>query len=180
LDSGLTGTENYSVTLEAVAATPNGDSNGPPTPTCQRGTDGTQPILCGDTKSGSIQVVGETDTYTFTANGGDNVTITTSGLSGGVFPCWSLFAPDGQFLVNAICGQGSTSLPSQSGVYTIKLFDSALDNTGTYNVTLSGPCVPTTTTTTTHQPTTTTPSTTTTTTTTTPTTSTPSTTTTPP
>src|SRR5207247_1138907 len=132
-DLGLDGTGAYAVTLEAVSATSNGVSNGPPTPTCQRGTDGTQPILCGETKSGSIDVVGETDTYTFTAAGGEAVAITTARATGAITACWELFAPDGTAVIGQVCGQGEAIMPSESGVYTIKVFDSGLDGTGTYN-----------------------------------------------
>src|ERR1051325_5422892 len=55
----------YVLTLEAVSGTFNGASNGAPNPTCERGSDGTQPIMCGDRMPGAIDPAAETDTFTF-------------------------------------------------------------------------------------------------------------------
>src|SRR5262249_3361264 len=58
----------YHLTLEAVSATANGLYNGPPSPACQRTVagmpDGTRPLPRDAGTVGTIQVIGETDTFT--------------------------------------------------------------------------------------------------------------------
>ncbi len=126
----------YSLTLEAVSENANGASNGPPSPTCQRGNDGTQPIACGETKSGQFDVAGETDTYSFVAIGGEAVSITVPATAH-PHPCWQLYAPNGSSVGVLQCGSSATRiLPAQSGAYSIDVFDENLDETGTYSITL--------------------------------------------
>src|SRR5262245_51046516 len=88
----------YSVTLESVSGDFNGMSNAPPAPTCGypdvlgNPDDGTRPIACGETKTGNVEVGGETDTYTFVAAGGETVAISTPGTipQQPFRPCWQL------------------------------------------------------------------------------------------
>src|SRR2546430_2328434 len=44
-------TGRYTIDLEAISATFNGEANGPPTPVCARGGDGTHAIACGTAMS---------------------------------------------------------------------------------------------------------------------------------
>src|SRR5438552_18571715 len=90
---------------DLISATFNGEPNGPPTPTCTRGGDGTQPIGCGETKSGRIDSRGETDTFTFTARPDEVVSITAAPVAAHsatrLLPAWSLFGPDGTPVVDS-------------------------------------------------------------------------------
>jgi len=71
----LGGTGQYTIDLEPISATFNGEPNGPPSPVCARGDDGTQAIACGQALSRRIDAPGETDTFTFTAQTGEMVSI---------------------------------------------------------------------------------------------------------
>lgn len=143
-------TGDYSMSVEALSGAFNGASNGPPAPFCSRADvngnagDGTQPIGCGQTLKGDIEVAGETDTFTFVANGGETISISTPGtLTQAPYrPCWQLFAPPpgpgepSPRVGDATCGYGVRLLP-QGGVYTILVSDGDLnDNAGSYSVTL--------------------------------------------
>jgi hypothetical protein len=135
-DSGLDETGAYSLTLEAVSSTAGGVSNGPPAPVCAREDDGTQPIACGETATGVFETVGETDTFTFVATGGEAVSIAVPGTSDPE-TCWQVYAPDGTAVGNMQCrGGAARTLPAQSGVYTIHVFDDDLSDTGEYRLTL--------------------------------------------
>ena len=128
----------YAVSLEFVSQTANGTANGPPSPVCARGDDGTQPILCGETKSGDFEVIGETDTYAFTGNGGETVAIAVSGITAPQ-ACWQLYAPNGAAVGQARCrGSATRTLPAQTGTYTVLVFDASFDETGSYSVTVEG------------------------------------------
>jgi hypothetical protein len=74
--------------------------------------DGTQPITCGETKPGAIEVAGETDTYTFLGTAGDVMLIGINNrLSEQV--CWALYGPDGVGVGGATCdGFSSRTLSS--------------------------------------------------------------------
>ncbi len=135
-DAGFDEAGSYSLSIEAVSETANGSSNGPPAPMCARGEDGTQPIACGETESGQFDVRGETDTYAFLAAAGETVAISVPGTTAPE-TCWQLYAPNGA-LVGAVQCRGSAirTLPAQSGVYTVELFDDGLDDTGAYTVSL--------------------------------------------
>jgi hypothetical protein len=123
-DYGQDNTGTYNLTLDAVSATLNG------APSCA------QAITCGQTLTGPIDALGDTDTYSFNAHTGDVVLITVAPVSGtGFNPDWALFAPDGTLVTS--CG-GSCSSPSlrSDGVYTIEVYDYGQDNTGTYTIVL--------------------------------------------
>ena len=135
------GTGPYVIDLEAISATFNGEPNGPPTPTCTRGGDGTQPIGCGETKSGRIDSRGETDTFTFTARPDEVVSITAAPVAADsailLLPAWSLFGPDGTSVVDSCAGQcQSGPLPPPGGTFTIEVFDQFQTGTGSYNLSL--------------------------------------------
>ena len=100
----------YSVTLEAVSATADGQWNGPPNapgadaPVCQRTNaagkaDGTQVVSVGAPVGGTIDSPGETDTFTFVADAERVVTLQVALLlpaAGPFMPRARLFDPAGQ------------------------------------------------------------------------------------
>ena len=96
----------YRYTLEAISASFNGGSNGPPTPVCGV-ADGTKAIGCGETVSGTVVASG-TDTYTFFGAAGDEVSVSVTGTV-----VTDLYAPSGEPLWDS-------SLP-ESGVYTLRV-----------------------------------------------------------
>ncbi len=168
-DDGKKQTGTYFITLEAVSATAQGLPNGPSDepgegPTCRRvndlgKADGTQPIAIGVPAGGALDVVGETDTFTFLAAAGQLVALTlepVTPLPEGFDPRWKLFAPDGTAL-GGDCSAGETCARgplAADGVYTAKVFESDFDTTGDYTLVLSNPDLPTTTTSTTTSTTT--------------------------
>src|SRR5262249_14697789 len=108
-DTGKKQSGTYTVTLEAVSATAQGRSNGPPTasnpdaPFCRRFSasgkaDGTQVIDLDASVGGMIDDPGETDTFSFNGTNGQTVTVTIGLLTsgGGAFhPRAKLFDPQG-------------------------------------------------------------------------------------
>ena len=88
----------------------------------------TVPIACGQTLSGALSAVGETDCYQFTVGQGETVSITTQVTAGVFQPCWEL-----QEVAGAVCGQATRSLTA--GTYTIEVFDPSM-RTGAYDVNL--------------------------------------------
>jgi hypothetical protein len=135
-DSGITHLGAYSFTLESVAESFDGASNGPPAPTCGAADDGAQPIACGQRVAGTIGLEGDSDAYTFHADAGEGVALLVEQPAGSaVAPSAELYTPDGELVVAA----GSPSAPvasgplPESGVYTIKLTDAEIpDQTGAY------------------------------------------------
>jgi methionine-rich copper-binding protein CopC len=90
-------------------------------------------ITCGATQPGALTSLGEHDCYSFTADAGETVSITTQ-LTAGLFQaCWELEGPNGTLGVT--CGQGERTLPA-AGAYTISVFDANNDQTGSYDVNL--------------------------------------------
>ncbi|MEK7677815.1 MAG: hypothetical protein AAB676_18455, partial [Verrucomicrobiota bacterium] len=97
-------------------------------------------ITPGETKTGSITSVGQTDSYTFSANAGDTVTV-LMGRSGGslYYPQVELHAPDGTVVTSATAYQSATIQArrlNQAGTYLIVCRDSGGVNTGGYGVSL--------------------------------------------
>src|SRR5439155_26013917 len=92
-------TGQYTIDLEPISATFNGEPNGPPSPVCARGDDGTQAIACGQALSRRIDAPGETDTFTFTAQAGEAVSISLAPVSDFLLPDWLRFGSDGARLV---------------------------------------------------------------------------------
>jgi hypothetical protein len=90
-------------------------------------------ITCGSTQSGALTALGETDCYSFTAEAGETVSITTQ-LTAGLFQaCWELTGPNGT--LGTTCGQAERTVPA-TGAYTINVFDLGNDQTGSYDVSL--------------------------------------------
>ena len=97
----------YGFTLEAVSASFNGGSNGPPTPVCGV-PDGTRTLGCGQTVSGTVSA-SDSDTYTFFGVAGDQVDLAP--MPSGLAP--ELHRPGGGLT-------SGSSLP-ESGVYTVHI-----------------------------------------------------------
>jgi len=105
----------------------------------------------GETVSGSIDMAGETDSYTFSANAGDKVTVVMATTSGNLWPGIILRNPEG----NELCRNGkpaSAEIASCTltgyGTYSIVVYDSFNGTfTGNYNLSLerlnpgSGPSI---------------------------------------
>src|SRR5213078_4390211 len=90
----------------------------------------TVPIACGQTLSGALSAVGETDCYQFTVGEGETVSITTQVTAGVFQPCWQL-----QGIAGTVCGQATRTLTA--GTYTIQVFDNGNDQSGAYDVNLT-------------------------------------------
>jgi hypothetical protein len=149
VDTNNNGTGPYSITMEASSGTANGGANGPPSPTCSRmrndAPDGTQPLPCGTTIEATIDVEGETDSYTFVANANERVVVSVgekSGASDDFSPNWRLFGPNGQPVsrdggtVGACTGLCKSDTLTLAGTYTIVVFDASNDGTGPYSISM--------------------------------------------
>lgn len=144
-DSGITHTGAYSLTLDSVAESFDGTSNGPPAPVCGAAADGARPIACGERVTGSIALEGDSDVFTFFADAGEGegVALLVEQPAGStVAPVAELYTPGGELVVAAsgppypAGPTGSGPLP-ESGVYAVKLTDGEiLDQTGSYALTL--------------------------------------------
>jgi hypothetical protein len=157
----------YDLTLEAVSETANGLPNGPPSPTCARGLDGTRVIDEGKPQDGDIAAAGDTDTFTLVAKEGEVLLIaidpTTGNMeeNGGVFdPQWELFDRAGVPVrldgrASNACNKECETIPlSSTGTFTIKVSDTRLNAAGKYTISFKRGAPPTTTTTTTSTTTT--------------------------
>jgi hypothetical protein len=138
----------YRVTLEAVSGSANGGGNGwPPLVCAQNVSDGTLQIACGQTRNGTLDVVGDTDTYSFLAEAGDVVTLAMNDSVAGFDPVAELFAPGGAIVLlsgDTVCGPSETcvspGLPA-TGPYTIRVREPSTATTGAYSVQMSrSPC----------------------------------------
>jgi len=105
----------YHLSLEAVSATANGQSNGPPVPTCQRGDDGTRALTPGVPLAAAIDVPGETDTMVFLApgDGRADVTITRGARFAPGRVKADLYAPDGALI--EVCHESCRTRPLMAG-----------------------------------------------------------------
>ena len=112
------GVGNYGVTFETLSGGWNGASNAPPAPVCGAPADGTRALACGDTIVGAIDVIGDSDTYTFLASAGDRI-----GVHGDIG--LELFAPGGARVGfeggSPSCATNCASDPLPAdGVYTLR------------------------------------------------------------
>src|SRR5262245_53279778 len=87
---------------------------------------GCTPIACGNTLSGALSAIGESDCFTTTLDAGETVSVTTQETAGFFQACWALSGPMGSF--PAVCGQAQRTVPV-AGTYTIQVFDNANDQT---------------------------------------------------
>jgi hypothetical protein len=138
----------YGLTLEGVSGSINGGGNGWPPLVCGSGVpDGALSIACGQTRGGALDVVGDSDVYSFLAESGDLVTITIGDVVPGFDPQAELFAPGGALLAlsdqpacrpSQACASGP--LPA-AGVYTIRVWQPSALTTGAYTLELArNPC----------------------------------------
>jgi hypothetical protein len=91
-------------------------------------------MLCGHPLARDVGLVGESDTYRFTASAGDTVSITSQETSAFLNACWEIYDPEGIAVVGG-CGQGQKTL-AVPGDYTIRVSDNGDVETGTYNLDL--------------------------------------------
>ena len=99
------------------------------------GTD--TPIAFGETISASINVTGDVDTYTFSANAGDTVLVTMSVTSTVVEPQIRLYGPDGTELAESYSEDYTTEIShtlNQTGQYTVLTCDYNRNDTGGYTI----------------------------------------------
>jgi len=119
-DNGNVETGTYNLSVVAVSATASNCS---------------EAIACGQTLPRQLGDVGESDSFRFTAEAGEAVSITTQETGGFVNACWELYDPDGVSL-GGICGQAEKTV-AVGGDYTIRVYDNGDKEAGTYNVNLS-------------------------------------------
>jgi hypothetical protein len=131
----------YGLTLEAVGGSSNGGGNGWPPLACGSNVpDGSLMIACGQTRAGTLDVAGDSDTFTFLAEAGDVVTIAVSDGVSGFDPVAELFAPGGAVLAlsgESQCGPNescsSAPIPA-AGTYTIRVRQPNGSAVGAYSV----------------------------------------------
>src|SRR5439155_1228549 len=91
-----------------------------------------QAVTCGQSLPGSIHDVGQSNTYKFSVEAGETVSITAHQTSAFLVACWELYDPEGISVVGA-CGQTEKTL-AVAGTYTIRVFDNGDKQTGTYDL----------------------------------------------
>ena len=91
-------------------------------------------IVCGSTIATSLALPTQSDTYSFAAQAGEVVTITTAETGPGLNACWELYDAAGTSLA-AACVEGTVPLPS-TGTYTIRAHDNGDDGSGNYDLDL--------------------------------------------
>jgi hypothetical protein len=93
----------------------------------------TTTLACGETKSGDLSVPTDVDCFTFTAEAGETVSITTSETAGVFQSCWEIMTPGDTSLGKFCNGQDQRTLPA-SGTYTIEVSDNGADQIGIYDI----------------------------------------------
>jgi len=93
----------------------------------------TATLACGETKSGDLSAPGEVDCFTFTAEAGETVSVTTSETAGVFQSCWDIKTPGDISLGRFCAGQDQRTLPA-SGTYTIEVSDNGNDQIGIYDI----------------------------------------------
>jgi hypothetical protein len=95
-------------------------------------------VAFGETKSDSIDLAGDTDTFSFDALRSEIVEISIVDVNSRAgSPCWALFTPDGSPVTSSCSTAQSDPLP-ETGAYTLKVWWQAgpFVNTGPYTVSL--------------------------------------------
>jgi YD repeat-containing protein len=96
------------------------------------------PISCGQTLPGSLNIPGEQNFYTFTANAGDAVTIRLIRTSGVMTPNLELYDSTGQLIGSDLPSTGNSAkidkVFSTRGTYTLVVFDNGNNDIGGYNL----------------------------------------------
>jgi hypothetical protein len=100
-------------------------------------TAASEPIDIGVTKTASIDVAGEVDTYTFSANTGDGINVRIARTSGNLYPRITLFGPSGREIKreNGPATAEILVTLTESGTYKI-LADNGISSpyTGDYSI----------------------------------------------
>ena len=91
-------------------------------------------IVCGDTLPRGLVAVGESDTFRFTGQVADTVSITAQETTAGFGACWELYGPNGGSL-GGVCGQAERTLPAAGG-YTIRVYEDTDGSVGNYDLNL--------------------------------------------
>jgi hypothetical protein len=98
-----------------------------------------QPILSGETWSGSISIAGASESWTFASTAGDRIVVAAVRESGTFDTDIFLYAPGGGLEASTHGFSGGDRLEralASSGTYTITIQDWSLTRTGSYRVTL--------------------------------------------
>jgi hypothetical protein len=103
-------------------------------------------LEAGGSSMGVIARVGQTDSYSFSADAGQGVVVTTTAeLGSPVQPAWRVYAPDGSPVGGCFTGFGGQkscgSLPLR-GTYTVVVMDAGSSRTGAYSLALQGDAGP--------------------------------------
>ena len=136
-DTGV-GQGSYVLSLDAVSATANGESNGPPSPTCARTVngvlDGTRALVGIAALVGTIDRPGETDTFTLDVAAGARVEVALTRTDGddAFAPIWEAFDATGTRIEQTSAIE--TAPVAVGGVVTILIADGAAQATGSYLV----------------------------------------------
>lgn len=94
----------------------------------------TATLPCGANRAGFLASTVQSDTYRVVAGeSGEVVSITTADTSSPFEACWQLYGADGSAVGTPACGHDIRTLPV-AGPYTIRVFDLANDDTGTYRI----------------------------------------------
>ena len=148
------GRSDYTVSVDALSETANGQPNGPPSPACERGDDGTQPLAVGAPLAGAIEPRGESDAFTFRTDSAGALRIGLESLTEGpgVDLRVALFAPDGTRVPMKggarECVATCDTMLATPGVHTLLVADGDDDAIAGYTLLVEQPGVPVYTTTT--------------------------------
>ncbi len=96
-------------------------------------------IACGETVTGALDLDGDTDTYQFSGNANDVMSVTIGGGHDQWVACWQLFDPDGVPVGDVGCTGGGPPRQREyvlgiTGDYTLEVFQTV--GTDTYHLTL--------------------------------------------
>lgn len=113
-------TGSYAVQMQVLSAT---------TSSCPGAT-----LACSANEAGSLTSIVDSDVYRFVAaEAGEVVSIAVSDTTSPFEACWQLYAADGNAIGTLQCAQDTRTLPA-AGPYTLRVFDLANDETGTYRL----------------------------------------------
>jgi hypothetical protein len=94
-------------------------------------------VQCGQPAVGATSTPADMDSYTFTANAGDNIALNAHIVSGtGCFVA-VLYGPSGAYLGNSLCITLYYSGLPQTGTYTVLVVNSDFQSSGTYQLDLT-------------------------------------------
>ena len=98
-----------------------------------------RPLSTGTSAAGSVDIVGDVDTYTFAARNGDTAILKASKAAGAIWPRIRLYSPTGMLLKSEYgSSDAQISMPlAADGTYVVLADDgTGWQQTGTYNVIL--------------------------------------------